>query len=104
MVIESALEATLNAIRAGKLVLISPLITSTEGLCVASTICIPAARPFCASLIMALEMFLPAALISGDPPEADMVRSAYSSTIVIIYGRKLCPLLGFNLLSLNILL
>jgi hypothetical protein len=37
MVRESTLVATRNEMRAGKLALISPVITSTEGRCVAST-------------------------------------------------------------------
>ena len=37
-------DATLNEIRVGKLALIRPVRTSTDGLCVARIRCIPAAR------------------------------------------------------------
>ena len=79
MVIESTLEATRNAIRIGKLLLMRPEITSTEGRWVASITWMPAARPFWARRMMELVMLRPAALASGPPPLV-MVRSAYSST------------------------
>ena len=43
MVRESVVEVTLNATLAGKFALIRPVITLTEGLCVATIKCIPIA-------------------------------------------------------------
>ena len=48
---ESVWLETAKAIRDGTFALIIPVITSTEGRCVASTRWIPTARDFCASLI-----------------------------------------------------
>ena len=79
MVVESTLEATLNAIRIGKLLLMIPEMTSTEGLWVARITCRPAARPFWARRMMEFVMLLLAAFASGLAPVV-MVRSAYSST------------------------
>ena len=81
MVMESVLEATRKAIRRGKLPLMTPEITSTEGLWVAIITWIPAARPFWARRMMELVMLLDAARTSGLAPMV-MVRSAYSSTMV----------------------
>ena len=58
MVEESILEITLKAIRVGKLALIRPVMTSTEGLWVASTMWIPAALPFWARRMIDVEMLL----------------------------------------------
>jgi len=49
MVRLSTFDATRNAIRHGKLALISPVMTLTDGRCVASTRWMPMARAFCAS-------------------------------------------------------
>ena len=70
-----------------KLVLMMPEMTSTEGRWVARTTWMPAARPFWARRMIEFWMLLAAAFVSGDPP-MDIVRSAYSSTIVTRYGRK----------------
>ena len=56
MVIESMRAATLNAMRIGKLLLMMPDMTSTDGRCVASITWIPAARPFWARRMMELVM------------------------------------------------
>ena len=69
-------ENTENAIREGILALISPVMTSTDGLCVAITRCIPAARASWASRQIA----------SSTSPEATIIRSASSSTIITICG------------------
>ena len=52
MVLESNWDDTANAIRDGIFALITPVITSTDGLWVATIKCIPAALAFCASLHM----------------------------------------------------
>ena len=54
-----------------------PVITSTEGLCVANSICIPAALAFWAILAISCSAVLPTIII----------RSANSSTAKIILGR-----------------
>ena len=66
---ESVWEDTLNAIRDGTLALIIPVMTSTRGLCVASTRWIPTARAFCASRMTA----------SSTSAGATIIRSASSS-------------------------
>ncbi|OQA35146.1 MAG: hypothetical protein BWY54_00723 [Candidatus Dependentiae bacterium ADurb.Bin331] len=63
---ESILEATLNAIRLGKLTLIIPVITSTDGRCVATIKCIPAARAICAKRAMRISTSLPATIIKSE--------------------------------------
>ena len=74
IVLESTPDDTENAILDGTLALISPVITLTDGLCVAITICMPAALASCASLHMA----------SSTSPGATIIRSASSSTIITI--------------------
>ena len=81
IVAESTLLTTLNAILVGKLVLIRPVMTSTEGLWVARMTWIPAARPFCARRIIEAEILLAWALASPLTPPV-MVRSAYSSMMM----------------------
>ena len=81
MVMESVRDATRKAIRRGKLPLITPEITSTDGRWVAMITCMPAARPFCARRMMEFCMLFEDALTSGLAPMV-MVRSAYSSTMV----------------------
>ena len=49
---ESTFEETRNEIREGKFALINPVITSTEGLCVASTRWMPTARAICARRVI----------------------------------------------------
>ena len=51
MVRESTRVATRKLMRAGKLALIRPVMTSTLGRCVASTRCMPTARAICASRV-----------------------------------------------------
>ena len=63
MVRESTLEETWNATRVGMLALMSPVITSTEGRCVASTRWTPAARAFCASRAISSSTFLPTTIM-----------------------------------------
>ena len=50
IVLESTCDDTANAILDGIFAFIIPVITSTEGLCVAIIKCIPAALAICASL------------------------------------------------------
>ena len=94
MVFESTIAVTLNAILAGKLALITPVIILTDGLCVAMIKCIPTARDNCASRAIGFSISLPAV----------MIKSANSSITNTIYGRNLCPLLGLSLRSVNFLL
>ena len=65
----SVLLATAKAMRAGKLALISPVTTSTDGRCVAMTMWMPVARAICASRVMLRSVS------SG----ASIIRSASSS-------------------------
>ena len=65
IVLESILEVTLNAILAGKLALINPVITFTEGLCVAIIRCIPTARDNCANLAKGVYTSFPAVIIKS---------------------------------------
>ena len=67
---------TANAIRLGIFALMRPVITLTEGLCVAIIRCIPAALASCASLHIA----------SSTSFDATIIRSASSSTIMTICG------------------
>ena len=66
IVLESIPEATLKAIRAGKLALIRPVTTSVEGRCVARTIWIPAARAFWAKRAIGCSASRPAVIIRSD--------------------------------------
>ena len=68
---ESTLLATRNAMRLGKFALITPVITSTLGRCVASTKWIPTARAICANRAMG----------SSTSPGTCTMRSANSSTM-----------------------
>ena len=94
MVLESILDVTLKAILAGKLALITPVITLTEGLWVAIIKWIPIALANCANRAIGVSTSLPAVIM----------RSANSSTTRTIYGKNWWPSLGFNFLSLNFLL
>ncbi len=76
MVRESILLLTWKAIRVGTLALIRPVITSTDGRCVASTRWMPAARAFCAIRAISSSTFLPTTII----------RSASSSMTMTIIG------------------
>ena len=71
MVRESILEVTWNEMRVGKLALMVPVMTSTDGRCVAMIRWMPAARAIWARRWIAPSMSLPATII----------RSAISSTI-----------------------
>ena len=70
MVRESILEVTLKAILAGKLALITPVITLTDGLWVAIIKWIPIALASCANLAIGVSTSFPAV----------MIKSANSST------------------------
>ena len=70
---ESVRDVTWNEMRAGKFALMRPVITSTEGRCVAITRWIPTARAIWASR---------ASELSTSPAETIM-RSASSSTMMI---------------------
>ena len=63
MVRESILEATCSATRLGKLALMRPVMTSTEGRWVARMRCSPAARAFCASRATEVSTSLGATII-----------------------------------------
>ena len=69
MVRESTCELTAKAMRAGKLALITPVMTSTEGRCVASTRWMPVARARAARRLM----------LSSTSAAATIIRSASSS-------------------------
>ncbi len=60
---ESIFDDTWNAIRVGMLALIRPVITSTDGRCVARIRWMPAARAFCASRAISSSIFLPTTII-----------------------------------------
>ena len=77
MVRLSTLEATRNAIRLGKLALISPVITFTEGRWVARMRWMPIARAFCASRASGLSTSACTVII----------RSASSSMMMTMKGR-----------------
>ena len=94
IVLESIFEVTLNAILAGKFALITPVITLTEGLCVAIIKWIPIALANCANLAIGVSTSLPAVII----------KSANSSTTKTTYGKNLWSSFGFSFLSLNFLL
>ena len=51
--------------REGRLALIKPVITSTLGRCVATIICIPEARPFCAIRARANSTSFPPVIIKS---------------------------------------
>ncbi len=73
---ESTCDDTANAMRLGMFAFIMPVMTSTDGRCVAMTRCIPAALAICARRHMASSTSLGAAII----------RSASSSMITTICG------------------
>ena len=77
MVLESTLDITRKATLAGKLALIIPVMTFTEGLCVAMMRWIPTALASCARRAIGCSTSLPAV----------MIKSANSSTTSTMYGR-----------------
>jgi hypothetical protein len=74
MVRESVLEETWKVSRVGKLALMMPVSTSTEGRCVARIRWMPAARAICASRVRA----------TSTSREATIIRSASSSMMITI--------------------
>ena len=76
MVRESTFEATWKAILAGKFDLITPVMTSTEGRCVATMRWIPTARAFWANRVMGSSIARPDVSI----------KSARSSITITTYG------------------
>ena len=88
---ESIWDAIANAIRLGKLALIRPVTTLTDGRCVASTMWIPVARAFWASRTIGSSTFLPSRII----------RSASSSMTMTMYGSRSA---GSTRVSLNALM
>ena len=76
MVRESIFDATWNAMRDGKFALMRPVITSTDGRCVARIRWMPAARAFCA--MRATEV--------STSFGATIMRSANSSMTTTMYG------------------
>ena len=73
---ESILEDTLKAMREGRFALMTPVRTSTEGRCVATTRWMPTARAFCARRTMASSTSLGAVIM----------RSASSSMMITMSG------------------
>ena len=59
IVLESMFVVTWRAALAGMLALINPVITLTDGLCVANIKCIPAALAFAANLVIRSSTFFP---------------------------------------------
>ena len=78
---ESVWLETANAIRDGTFALIIPVMTSTDGRCVASTRWIPTARDFCASRMIA----------SSTACGETIIRSASSSITTSRYGSGSSP-------------
>ena len=78
---ESVWLETANAIRDGTFALIIPVITSTDGRCVASTRWMPTARDFCASRMIA----------SSTSCGLVIIRSASSSITTSRYGSGCSP-------------
>ena len=75
---ESTLEATWNAMRVGKLALMRPVTTSTDGRCVATIRCMPTARAICASRTSEF----------CTSPADTIIKSASSSTTTTQYGSR----------------
>ncbi len=75
---ESIFDDTWNAIRVGTLALMRPVITSTDGRCVARIRWMPAARAFCAIRAISSSTFLPTTII----------RSASSSITTTMFGSR----------------
>src|SRR5690606_34027205 len=92
MVLLSIFEVTRKDNLAGKLALIIPVITFTEGRWVATTKWIPIARASWANRAIGASISLPAVII----------RSANSSMTKTIYGINLCPFSGFSLRATNL--
>ena len=78
---ESMAEAVANATRAGMFALMSPVITSTEGRCVATTRWMPVARASWEMRVIAFSTWI----------GADIMRSASSSMIRTTYGMRSRP-------------
>ena len=76
----STSDASWKVILVGKLAFITPETTSTDGLCVATTRCIPAALAFCANLCRYISKSLPSF------PLIALIKSASSSITITIYG------------------
>ena len=92
-VLESTFDATLNDILAGKFAFITPVITSTEGLCVARIICIPTARESCASLPIAPSISFAATLIKS--ASSSITRTMYGSFSGKFSSLSILPSLPF---------
>ena len=73
---ESVWDETAKAIRDGTFALIMPVMTSTRGLCVASTRWMPTARLFCARRM----------IVSSTSAGETIIRSASSSITTSTYG------------------
>ncbi len=86
IVLESTCEETANEILEGIFALIIPVITSTDGLCVAITRCIPAALAFCANLHIE----------SSTSLEETIIKSANSSIIITIGGTISCLITSYT--------
>ena len=77
----STCEETEKAMRVGMLALMMPVMTFTEGRCVAMTRCMPAARANCARRQM----------LSSTSPGATIIKSANSSMMMTICGIGFSP-------------
>ena len=75
---ESIFDVTWNAMRDGKFALMRPVMTSTDGRCVARIRWMPAARAFCAMRATEVSTSL----------GAHIMRSANSSITTTMYGRR----------------
>ncbi|KAG0921601.1 hypothetical protein G6F32_015030 [Rhizopus arrhizus] len=94
MVRESILELTWKAMRVGMLALIRPVITSTDGRCVARIRWMPAARAFCARRAISSSTFLPTIIIMSANSSMKMTMNGSVSS-----GRGASPSSGFGLNS-----
>ena len=78
---ESIEDAVAKATRAGIFALMSPVMTSTDGRCVATTRWMPVARASCEMRVMAFSTWIGALIM----------RSASSSMTMTTYGIRSCP-------------
>ncbi len=85
------LELTWKAIRVGMLALIRPVITSTDGRCVARIRWMPAARAFCARRAISSSTFLPTIIIMSANSSMKMTMNGSVSS-----GRGASPSSGFG--------
>ena len=88
---ESIFELTWKLIRLGIFALINPVITSTEGRCVARIRCIPAARAFCARRAISWSTFLPTIIImSANSSMTTTINGSVPSSGAASFGSNPC--------------